>query len=99
MQKRGGAASWRHFVPAAFVLAVLVAIWAGFFVSPGWAPLSALMAVYGLGALLFAVRACRTEGWQYLPLLPLVFLCLHLSYGLGFIQGVRHFSRRPLPRR
>jgi glycosyltransferase involved in cell wall biosynthesis len=94
MQKRGGAASWRHFVPAAFVLSLLVGIWAGLCFDPHWWLLTAILTAYGAGALLFAGRACRAEGWRYLPLLPLIFLCLHLSYGTGFIQGVRHFSRR-----
>lgn len=94
MQKRGGAASWRHFVPAAFVLALLIAVWVWLAFDPHAWLLTALAVSYGAGALLFAVRACRREGWQYLPMLPLIFLCLHLSYGLGFLQGVRHFGRR-----
>jgi GT2 family glycosyltransferase len=99
MQKRGGAASWRHYVPAVFVMALLVAVWSGMLFDEHWWLLQGLTMAYGTGALVFAYRACRREGWAYLPLLPLIFLCLHLSYGIGFIQGVRHFSRRPLARR
>src|SRR5690606_12964751 len=91
IQKRGAPASWRHLVPAAFVMAILVGIWFGLLEI--WWPLGLLAAAYLAGALLFAYRAGRQEGWRYVPLLPLVFLCLHLSYGLGFLQGVRHFRR------
>jgi GT2 family glycosyltransferase len=96
MQKRGGASSWRHFVPAAFVMALLVTLWYSLLFADSWWAFDALMVAYGAGALLFAVRACRKEGWRYLPLLPVIFLCLHLSYGIGFIQGVRHFGRKPV---
>ena len=44
-----------------------------------------------LGAsLLTAAR----QGWKYLPLLPLVFASLHLSYGLGFLAGLFKFWNR-----
>ncbi|MBC7542431.1 MAG: glycosyltransferase family 2 protein [Candidatus Sericytochromatia bacterium] len=93
IQKRGGASSWRHFVPAAFVCAILITIWHGVLFDDHWWAMKGLFTAYGLGATLFAIRSARKDGWQYLPLLPLLFLCLHLSYGLGFLQGLRQFSR------
>jgi len=33
-------------------------------------------------------------GWRFLPVLPLVFAVLHISYGLGFITGLVKFSNR-----
>lgn len=90
IQKRGAPASWRHLVPAAFVMALLVGLWIGVAFDAWWA-LGALLLAYASGAILFAVRAGRQDGWRYVPMLPLIFLCLHLSYGIGFIQGLRRF--------
>ena len=92
MQKRGGASSWRHFVPAAFVAAILIALWHGVLFDEHWWAIRGLFSAYGLGAGLFAARACKKEGWAYLPLIPVIFLILHLSYGIGFLQGLRQFS-------
>ncbi len=35
-----------------------------------------------------------TKGLQYLPLLPLTFAILHVSYGLGFLVGLVRFWNR-----
>ena len=49
---------------------------------------AAMLAVYFGVAITAALGACRREGWDLLPLLPVVFLTYHLSYGLGFLLGV-----------
>jgi hypothetical protein len=34
------------------------------------------------------------RGWRYLPFLPIIFIILHLSYGLGFLVGLVKFWNR-----
>ncbi|MEM6325509.1 MAG: glycosyltransferase family 2 protein [Bacteroidota bacterium] len=86
MQKRGGLASWRHLVPAAFVLGLaLSAVLALMTGQSLW-----LLAVAGpytlanLGASLWTARGA----WNTLPVLPVAFGILHLGYGLGFLAGL-----------
>jgi succinoglycan biosynthesis protein ExoA len=54
----------------------------------------------GLLSLYLATNLCASVwtaarcGWRFLPLLPLVFAILHISYGLGFLTGLVRFSNR-----
>jgi GT2 family glycosyltransferase len=91
MRGHPGQIRLRHFVPAIFVLCLLVS-GALVLVSPWFALLFALIVVcYVLTSLLAAINIARRKGWRYLPLLPAAFACLHLSYGAGFLWGVvRH---------
>jgi len=44
--------------------------------------------------LIASMATATRKGWKYLPLLPLVFAILHLSYGLGFLVGLVKFINR-----
>lgn len=78
----------RQLVPGAFVLALattgVVATLGGRFV----VPFSVVAGAYGLAALAASMGAAGPEGRRYLPILPAVFACLHVSYGLGFLAGL-----------
>jgi succinoglycan biosynthesis protein ExoA len=84
----------RHFVPALFVLSLVLSIGAGLFHSgAGWLP--ALVAgPYVLGNLGAAGWTAGHRGWRYFPWLPLAFATLHLGYGLGFLVGLLKFADR-----
>ena len=41
-----------------------------------------------------SVSALGKKGMRYLPLLPLTFAILHVSYGLGFLVGLVRFWNR-----
>lgn len=76
-----------HFVPLCFVLAILGSILFWFL---GWRlPMIALAAAYGFVDILMAVLSVRGQKkyWQYL-LLPLIFLSLHIAYGVGTLVGI-----------
>jgi succinoglycan biosynthesis protein ExoA len=61
-------------------------------VSPWFAVLLAvIVGCYLLASLVVSIRTAAKEAWRYLPLLPLAFACLHLSYGAGFLAGVLRF--------
>jgi succinoglycan biosynthesis protein ExoA len=91
IQKHHLPASWRHLVPGIFVIVTLITLvllpWVA------WAPtlLLALISGYGLATLVAAVRAGRRWGWHLFPIMPLIFVCFHFGYGLGFLRGVIDF--------
>jgi GT2 family glycosyltransferase len=99
IQKNRLPASMRHVIPGAFILILVV-----FAVGSMWSTLWA----WAFGSTLCAYLSCnfvaslrtawRTH-WKLAPLLPLVFVCYHFAYGLGFIHGILDFViRRGAPR-
>ena len=96
IQKRGGAASFRHLVPFAFVIALLTTLTLGFLIGRQELALAVSLpyAAVNLGVSFYTAR----RDLSLLPLLPLTFLTLHFSYGLGFAAGLwrwrKHFVKR-----
>jgi succinoglycan biosynthesis protein ExoA len=91
MRKHRAVASWRHMVPLLFVLANLFLLFAAFStVLRAYALIvwGAMLAVYFVGAFAGACGAARRDGWDILPLLPVVFLTYHVAYGTGFLLGL-----------
>jgi glycosyltransferase involved in cell wall biosynthesis len=91
MQKHPRQMSPRHFVPPAFVAALLASLLLIPLSAVGtW--LSALVAgsyvVANLGASLVTLRK---GAWRLLPLLPITFATIHLSWGLGVLAGLIRF--------
>jgi len=90
IQKHGRPASLRHLVPALFVLALLgSALLSIVTQTPLWFLLIAVP--YALAAFAASVIAARGN-WRALVLLPIVFLTLHLSYGIGFLVGLARWN-------
>jgi len=93
LQKHPLQMSLRQFVPPTFVLVLFISILLAFF--PPFRSLSSVIsALYLLANLSASLYTASKQGWTYLPLLPLVFAILHLSYGLGFLAGLFHFWNR-----
>ncbi|MBK8023621.1 MAG: glycosyltransferase family 2 protein [Chloroflexi bacterium] len=94
MQKHPRQMQPRQFIPPVFNLGVV----GGLVVAPFSDLLRAIwlicLGIYLAGALLVSARIAMREGWQYLPVLPVLFLTLHLSYGAGFILGLWKFRGR-----
>lgn len=85
-QKRGGLASWRHGVPALFVLGLTASAIVSLVSSdPSWVGVPLL--AYAVASAIASVRAARGR-WRLLPLLPPAFFTLHFAYGLGFLVGL-----------
>ena len=78
----------RHLVPLTFVLAVIGAISIGCFTLYGWFLLAAILGSYLVAAIYADIAACRKYGWEYLFILPPMFLSIHLSYGVGTMVGL-----------
>ena len=94
MQKHLKEMRLRQFVPPLFVgtLAVL-AVLTPFVPVCKWL-LAGVLAAYTVAALVSSVRAVDGDDWPLVSALPLTFLMLHASYGLGFLIGLVVFMPR-----
>ncbi len=85
-RKTGHRVQIRHLVPAAFVLALVLPL----FVAPWWPQVlllpAALLGAHLLTGLMLGLRAAGPTSAGFV--MPLVFLTLHVSYGLGFLIGM-----------
>ena len=85
----GAPVGWRHLAPLAFVASLGLALVVGLFHPVGWIALAALGGAYLAAAIVAAsVVAVRRRAFWLLPLLPVSFALLHLSYGAGSVWGV-----------
>lgn len=92
MQKHPRQMRWRQYVPPLFVACLLVCSILA--LTSAVLPLVTLFTVYSTVLLIgAAVNAGHTK-WAYLPILPVIFAVLHLSYGFGFLAGLVVFWRR-----
>lgn len=92
------AIKWHHLVPLAFVVSLLLPLIASVLWSPALVALVPVLLLYLLALLLFSIIAwCKRPG-RYVLLLPVVFVILHISYGLGSIQGLCQFGYRQMCR-
>lgn len=94
LQKHPKQMSWRHFVPPAFVAGMMVLA-----VATPWIPAAALLARVAAAAylavvLLAAVLASWRRGAAAVPATALALICLHLSWGAGFLHGLIVFADR-----
>lgn len=46
------------------------------------------VSLYLMLVILFSIRQAARRGWRYLPMLPLIFMILHVAWGVGFWVGV-----------
>ena len=87
---------WRQLVAPTFVLSIAAA----------W-PLTARLGISGAAHLILyvavnlgvSVATAARSSWQYLPLLPLIFLIVHVAWGAGFLAGLCYWPlrRRAVP--
>lgn len=75
----------RQLAPPVLVMAL--------FLSLGILPINQMLGVavpvlYITANLLASLWTASRKGWKYLPLLPLAFVTVHLSWGIGFLAGL-----------
>jgi succinoglycan biosynthesis protein ExoA len=95
--------SWRHAVPASFVVAILVLaasmLFAAIWGTRAWfdkaaVALAGLVSSYLVALVICSIfTACR-QGWKNFIYLPAVFATYHLSWGLGFCSGMFKLSHK-----
>jgi ABC-type transport system involved in cytochrome c biogenesis permease component len=98
IQKHKLPASWRHLVPAAFLLTLLLLVVTSFFWPPALWLLVGVLGLYFLVLVAASLFTTARTQWALLPVLPLVFPCYHFGYGYGFLRGILDFfvpPRRP----
>jgi glycosyltransferase involved in cell wall biosynthesis len=91
IQKHKVPASWRHLVPAAFLLTLLLLALASVISPLSLRLLAGALGLYLLGILAASLFTAARTQWELFPALPLVFPCYHLGYGYGFLRGILDF--------
>ena len=92
--------SVRHLTPAAFVSSLVSLSMAALQSSAARYALEALVSVYVLALIAFSARSWFASPGRHSLLLPLVFVTLHVGYGIGTLRGIASadFARRSLAR-
>lgn len=90
MQKHGKTASVRHIVPLLFVLFNIVGGILGIIFHGIQAAWISVLCIYLLCDVFFSLRCSGNDGRYVLIMIP-VFPILHLSYGIGFLEGLVNF--------
>ncbi|UCF71507.1 MAG: glycosyltransferase family 2 protein [candidate division WOR-3 bacterium] len=80
---------WRHIMAPIFVLLLLLSMITMFI---SWRIGIVVPIIYGVSCVVASFKAARRTSWKCLPLLPLVFFVLHLSWGIGFWWGIVTFG-------
>lgn len=94
MQKHPYQMRPRQFVPPIFVVTVaLGSIFAPFSIAVFGIWIS-ILGMYMLVNLTTSIQISSKAGWNHLKLLPIVFVTLHISYGIGFLNGLIAFHNR-----
>ena len=83
---------WRQLVSPFFVASLIITGVGGRLFRPLTLLFRLIAGAYMSLAGLFTLRTARRHGWRYLPILPITFASMHLSWGLGFLWGL---VRRP----
>jgi glycosyltransferase involved in cell wall biosynthesis len=95
LQKHPRQMQLRQFVPAGFVLALLVSfVMAAVRPALGGLMLFALCGAYLFATAFISVSLAARNHWKLAPLLALTFPVLHFSYGIGFLAGLIRFCNR-----
>jgi len=96
LQKHSRQMSFRQFAPPLFVLSLIASVlllpisFSSFTIHPS----SFIPLFYLITNLTASIFTAYKRDWSALPLLPLVFASLHISYGLGFLVGLIMFANR-----
>jgi glycosyltransferase involved in cell wall biosynthesis len=78
---------WRQAVPPLFVLAFLSNLLLSFIWTPARWLFALLAGSYLLANSVASTIAAGRHDWRYLPILPVVFACIHFAWGIGFWWG------------
>ena len=94
LQKHPRQMSLRQFIPPIFVLVLVIS--SVLAVLTTWGPwlLRLSAGSYFIANIIASISSSLKKGWNHLSLLPIVFLIIHLSYGLGFLAGLIKFWNR-----
>lgn len=94
LQKHPRQMSWRHFVPPAFVAALL-----SFTALSPWSTIAAQLAVivisiYAVAVVALAANLSAADGWRAWAAAAVTFAVIHVCWGAGFLAGLVRFAPR-----
>ncbi len=78
----------RHLVPCAFMSSLICSLALSILIPEMLWCMSGILALYLVADLCATILACVRYGWKYLYVLPVLFFCVHISYGWGTIIGL-----------
>ena len=99
LRKHSRSVRVRQLVPPLFVLALLLSGALSVISSLAAWVFALVVASYLSLSLAFSLSIAARKGWRYLPILPVIFACLHLSWGLGFLYSLAQLTFQRLVRR
>ncbi|HEY4099458.1 MAG TPA: glycosyltransferase family 2 protein [Gemmatimonadales bacterium] len=82
---------WRQLVAPTFVLSVILTPW---LVAHLGVLGAAHLVAYAAVSVLASTRIASKQGLALLPILPIVFLVIHLAWGIGFWAGLAYWPMR-----
>jgi len=77
-----------HIVPAVSIIGVLTLVALSFVNINFTLPLIGLGVIYGLLSLIGSLSIAVKQGLKYFPILPIIFLAIHGSFGVGVLVGL-----------
>ncbi len=89
--KVGAVLTWRQLIPVFFVGGLIISLILSVMFRPFLWPLALILSLYLAINLFFSFFISLNKGLKYLLSLPLVFLALHFSYGIGYLKGICDF--------
>lgn len=92
IQRYGKLTSIRHIIPTLFVLSIILFAILGIFNNHFYLTFLLILGLYLSGALYFSFKISQEKGFKYLLSLPLTFIILHSSYGVGFLLGLLRYG-------
>jgi len=93
MQKHAQQMGIRHFIPAVFILSIVICLLLGLIWSFAFIILGIILASYLITNIIFSFLLAQKKGWHHLTILPVAFAFLHFSYGIGFLFGIIKFRK------
>ena len=94
LQKHPRQMRLRQLAPAALVITLVTSLAMAVWTDPGKVAFLMVAGAYLAAILIGSLWTARKAGWKHVPLLPVVFATLHLSWGLGFVIGLFRFWSR-----
>lgn len=80
---------WRHIISPLFVLLLLISI---ILIISGYSIGLLIPVMYGSISLIVSLLASIKNGISFIFILPIIFLTIHLSWGIGFLMGLLKFG-------
>lgn len=93
LQKHPAQMSLRQYVPALFVVWLILSSTLGIFSVLGLLAAIAGLCLYLALNVLVSLSLAGRRGWRYLWRLGVAFMCLHFGYGFGFLYGMLVFGK------